>query len=194
MKITEATLRRLIKKVISEIYTSSDDVSDRPSFFQSSGKDQAGVTYSKVCDMLKQWYRNYNFGSIGSFARYESNRGTTYDFRAIDEDKLEIVSDLFDNVVSLISGNIQRPVTIDHACAEVFDNMTEMGPPDSISDKDLEKCAFMLCVRIVESFMPADLVQDISKLSKKSIEDTIKFDDDLKNIADVYIRRLTLQN
>ena len=72
--------------------------------------------------------------------------------------------------------------------------MTAMGPPDSISDKDLEKCAFMLCVRIVESFMPADLVQDISKLSKKSIEDTIKFDDDLKNIADVYIRRLTLQN
>lgn len=195
MKITESKLRRLIKNIISEIYTSSDDVSDRPEFFRSSGKDQAGVTYSKVHDMLKQWYRTYDLFGNGSFSM---DGYRTYDFFG-DVDTLEAESDLFDNVVSLISGNMQRTDTIEHACTEVINHMTAMGPHSSMDDRDLEKCALMLCVGIVESFMPTDFNYNADKglargknqsfRKNKSIEDTIKFGDDLKNIADVYVKR-----
>ena len=193
MKITENTLRRLIKKVISEIYTSSDYVSDRPEFFRSSGKDQSGVTYSKVHDMLKQWYRSYDLFGAGSFG---GTNNRTYDFFG-EVDTLEAESDLFDNVVSLISGNIQRTDAIEHACSEAISYMTAMGPHSRMDDKDLEKCALMLCIGIVESFMPVDfnyntdrsLGRNKSFGKNKSIEDTIKFGDDLKNIADVYISK-----
>ena len=74
--------------------------------------------------------------------------------------------------------------------------MTAMGRHNIMSERDLEQSAVDICVAIVGSFMPMDFNYNADRVlgsergfnQNKSIRDTIRFGDDLKNIADIYMQ------
>lgn len=181
MLITESKFRRLIRRVITEI--SSDDMHLARDFFISSGEDQSGITYQKILDTLKQWYRGYD-------KEYMYN------------DPYEAANDLFSEITSTSNISIAKSRGIDGACANVVDDMTAMGKHNTLSEKELEKNAVDICVAIVRSFMPMNFNYNADRSlgtergfgKNMSVRDTIKFGDDLKNIADLYMQHNVTHN
>ena len=175
MLITESKFRRLIRRVISEI--SSDDIHLAKDFFRKSGEDQSGITYQKILDTIKQWYRGYD-------SKYMCN------------DPYEAAGDLFSKIISTCNISIAKSGRIQSACTNAVDDMTAMGRHNIMSERDLEQSAVDICVAIVGSFMPMDFNYNADRAlgsgrgfnQNKSIRDTIRFGDDLKNIADIYMQ------